>query len=339
MTTALPVPVVNKVTLCWNCLIGGSVFEPDKKNMTMQATQGRETKLSRTFGDELCTSRWLSFKSHYHLVIRANLANNIERWQDGQYRAIQLRLQITGEPESWLNQAEQSGEAWVEDGDAIVERFDRRFVTGDGIELAIRQFEEARQEDGEDIGPFMSRLRRLAGHAFGLEEEDSRRSRVVWKFVSGLKDDSVRRDVIRQKWMADNGKAKQYDVILATAQDALGVIRATEASGPSVATVHQNAIMAAVEDLSRRVDSVMALDSGARRGARPQQRAGSAGGSNRRQATRVLRCWYCSREHPGGYRSCRKRAQEMPNWQPTQRTTWGANGLMASPERAQQQFF
>ena len=46
--------------------------------MALQATQGRETKLSRTFGDELCASRWLPFKSHYHLVTRANLANNRE---------------------------------------------------------------------------------------------------------------------------------------------------------------------------------------------------------------------------------------------------------------------
>ena len=64
-----------------------------------------------------------------------------------------------------------------------------------------------------------------------------------------------------------------------------------------------------------------------------------AGGSNRRQATRVLRCWYCSREHPGGYSSCRKRAQEMPNWQPTQRTMWGANGLMASPREGEAAIF
>ena len=89
-----------------------------------QARRGRETKLSRTFGEELCAARWLAFKSRYELVIRANVANNVENWLNQQYRALQLRLQISGEPECWLNQAEQSGEAWVQSGDAIVERFD-----------------------------------------------------------------------------------------------------------------------------------------------------------------------------------------------------------------------
>ena len=125
--------------------------------------QGHETKLSRTFGDELCAARWLAFKSHYELVIRANVTNRVENWLDQQYRAVQLLLQISGEPECWLNQAEESGEDWVQSGDAIVERSDRRFDrSADGIEMAIQHFEEARQEVGEELVSFLSRLRRLA---------------------------------------------------------------------------------------------------------------------------------------------------------------------------------
>ena len=112
-----------------------------------------------------------------------------------------LQLQISGEPECWLNHAEQSGEAWVASGDAIIERFDKRFVIADGIELAIRHFEDAHQEVGEDLGVFMSRLRRLSGYAFAMEGENSRRSRVIWKFVTGPQDECVWRDVIRHKWL------------------------------------------------------------------------------------------------------------------------------------------
>ena len=176
-----------------------------------QARQGRETKLSRTFGEELCAARWLVFKSHYELVIRANVANNVENWLNQQYRAVQLRLQISGEPECWLNQAEQSGEAWVQSGDAIVERFDRRFVTADGIEMAIRHFEEARQEVAEELGSFMSRLRRLAGYAFSMEGEDSRRSRVIWKFIAGILREAVRRDIIRQN-RRDSGDRDEWTI-------------------------------------------------------------------------------------------------------------------------------
>ena len=62
----------------------------------------------------------------------------MENWLDQHYCAAQLRLQISGEPECWINKAEESGEDWVQSGDAIVERFDRHFVTEDGIEMAIR---------------------------------------------------------------------------------------------------------------------------------------------------------------------------------------------------------
>ena len=200
-----------------------------------------------------CPARWLSFKSRYELVIRANIANNVENLRDQQYRAVQLRLQISGEPECWLNQAEQSGETWVASWDAIIEHFDKRFVTADGIEMAIRHFEDAHQEVSEDLGAFMSRLRRLAGYAFAMEGEDSRLSRVIWKFVTGLHDECVRRDVIRHKWIGEEGPAKEYDVIVSTAQDALRVIRAKEISGPSVSTVKEDVLMAAVQDLSKSV--------------------------------------------------------------------------------------
>ena len=82
-----------------------------------------------------------------------------------------------------------------------------------------------------------------------MEREDSRRSRVIWKFITGILDEAVRRDIIRQKWIGADGRAKEYDVILSTAQDALGVIRATEMSGPSVSAVKQDALVAAVQDL------------------------------------------------------------------------------------------
>ena len=82
--------------------------------------------------------------------------------------------------------------------------------------MAIRHFEDAPQEVSEDLGAFMSRLRRLAGYAFAMEGEDSRRSRVIWKFVTGLQDECVRRDVIRHKWIGEEGLAKECDTIDST---------------------------------------------------------------------------------------------------------------------------
>ena len=72
--------------------------------------------------------------------------------------------------------------------------------------MAIRHFEEARQEVAEELGSFMSRLRRLAGYAFGMEGEDSRRSRVIWKLIAGILREAVRHDIIRQN-RRDSGES------------------------------------------------------------------------------------------------------------------------------------
>ena len=61
----------------------------------------------------------------------------------------------------------------------------------------------------------------------------------------------------------------------------------------------------------------------------------------RRLSTRILQCWYCSKEHVGGYRSCNKRAREMPNWEPTQDAQSRATAstlMQVSPEMPQQLF-
>ena len=105
-----------------------------------QARQGRETKLSHTFGDELWAACWLSFKSHYKLVIRADTSNTVENWLDQQYCAAQLRLQISGEPECWINKAEDSGEDWVQSGDAIA----RMARINNGTEIVNREISGAK---------------------------------------------------------------------------------------------------------------------------------------------------------------------------------------------------
>ena len=102
--------------------------------------------------------------------------------------------------------------------------------------------------------------------------------------MTGLQDESVQRDVIRHKWIGEEGLAKEYDMILSTAQDALGVIRATEISGPSTSTVKEDILMAAVQDLSKRVDRVLHFGPENDRRSRPQQLGRDTGRD-------TLQCW------------------------------------------------
>ena len=77
------------------------------------------------------------------MVRHINQANNIQQWKDAEHCAMMFRLQLSGEIEMWLKQAEAAGEASISDMKETIVRLERRFETADGKEQAIRRFEEA----------------------------------------------------------------------------------------------------------------------------------------------------------------------------------------------------
>ena len=112
-------------------------MEPVEERVDGALGRSREVRLTRTFGENLSPSHWLSFKSHYLLVQRVNKANGIRQWEDPEYCSMMFRLQLSGEPEVWLNQAEAAGESWVKKVQDIITRMEeKRFETGDGREQA-----------------------------------------------------------------------------------------------------------------------------------------------------------------------------------------------------------
>ena len=77
------------------------------------------------------------------MVQHINQANNIKQWKDTEHCAMMFRLQLSGEIEMWLKQAEAAGEASTSDMKETIVRLERRFETADGKEQAIQRFEEA----------------------------------------------------------------------------------------------------------------------------------------------------------------------------------------------------
>ena len=69
----------------------------------------------------------------------------------------------------------------------------------------------------------MARLRQLACYAFAKEEPTTVRSRVLWKFISGIQCDFIRQEIFRRKWMTDDGKPKSYEDLLSIAEEAIFV--------------------------------------------------------------------------------------------------------------------
>ena len=51
-----------------------------------------------------------------------------------------------------------------------------------------------------------------------MNEPRSTQLRIIWKFLSGIKDAGVRSEIIRQKWMKSESEAKSYEEVLKIAQ-------------------------------------------------------------------------------------------------------------------------
>ena len=269
---------------------------------------GRETMLTRTFGEDTSLGRWIEFKNHFELVRTVNLMNNVKLWKDEKYQAMRIRLQLSGEVEQWLVVAEAENENWMKDSNSLIARLAKRYETSEGREIAIKVFEESKQTELESIEAFLTRLRKQATYAFPLENQDSVRSRVLWRWISGLNNEFIRMQILQKGWISESGKAKQYEEILQVALQGEALQKATFATTTNYVastTEHQpnRNLEAIVEQLSEKVEGLCAI----------QKSRGI------RQGRPVVngQCWYCKRSHPGGYRSCRLRLRENPDWKPS----------------------
>ena len=151
----------------------------------------------------------------------------------------------------------------------------------------------------------MSRLRQLAGYAFPRELADTVRSRVLWKFISGLIDDFVRQ-VLRQKWLTAEGVPKSYDKVLNYAEEAASILKSVKAAQLTKMREVQSSEVLAAQKVSEQSQRTYGF------------------GEDRRNfgQKRRVKCWYCHKKHEGGYRNCWRRARESPQWEPPK--IWGA---------------
>lgn len=285
----------------------------------------QEVPLTLTFGDDTSPATYRAFNTHYNLVRDANIFRGVAVWQQPSYRAVMLRLQLRGPTATYVEQQAQLDAEWGKDDSKILDCLSARFITADAIEIRILHFEEAVQLPGEGLSDFMTRLQQLAGQAFAKEPTDIVRKRVIWRFLDGIRDKEVRLHIIKEKWMKDDETAKAYATVLKMAESALSTKNATFATGQMrVATggghtaqvvegqANDDATVATIHEPPRTIAA-------ARRAVPPTTTAGmsrprSQGGSTAGQST--MECYYCSRAHRGGWRSCYKRLRENPAWKP-----------------------
>ena len=282
----------------------------------------REKVLAITFGDDESPTALRLFIEHYNLAKEQNISKNIEGWADPAFRANELRLQLRGKVAAWLVQESAMQSSWLKNDEQIIDRLKDRFLGTQSIELNIITFEDLKQNESEGLAEYMTRCQEKGLEAFSAFDPVGVQQRVVWKFLSGIRDPDVRSEVIKAKWMDTPGSAKPYADVLKIAETAKLAKIATAATGG--AKVQQPAKIAPV------YSKVKEKRAGARRNDRSHHSSAESfessdsrrsslesSGSGQKSVSENFVCHYCNKsDHYGGWRNCERRKKEDPTWKP-----------------------
>ena len=113
-----------------------------------------------------------------------------------------LRLVLIDEVAEFVDTEDSMSSSWVNDDLMIIERLKERYLKAECIELNILASEEAKQLDSESLAAFMTRLQTLVKNAFPRNPESIMRQRVIWRFLTGVRDADIKKGLISSKWMA-----------------------------------------------------------------------------------------------------------------------------------------
>ncbi len=285
----------------------------------------REKSLTLTFGDNECSpSNLRLFIEHYMIAREQNLAKGVQCWNDVKFRARELRFQLRGEPSLWLAQECAMLRDWTSDDEEIIKKLKGRYMGTQSVELNIISFEELVQEEGESLAKYMTRCQVKGYEAFGqLNEPLGTTQRIVWKFLSGIKDLDVRKAVINAKWMKSEREALSYDEVLKIAETERMNKEAASATGPhgskgKVASVRERRNHSRTPHTSSESNH----SSGSNRSVRS-----SSSETSKPTHLPNFKCHYCkTTSHFGGWKACRKRETENPDWTPA-----SAKGFQKAP--------
>ena len=287
----------------------------------------REKALSLTFGEDESPMALRLFLEHYSLARDQNLRRGIDGWAEKPFRARELRYQLRGKVAAWVAQESAMLQPWVEDDEEIIKRLNQRYMGTQSIELNIIAFEELQQNEGESLADYMTRCQDKGYQAFADFDPRGIQQRIVWKFLSGIRDATIRQEVIREKWMETSSDAKPFADVLKIAETARMLRAATAATGKgrSNQPVIGNAAVSRVDERRKGYGG-----KNRDRGRTPHSSNESSSNSSSKNSSRSdlsntikedggnFLCHYCKeRSHFGGWKNCEKRRKENPTWTPS----------------------
>ena len=279
---------------------------------------GREEKLDLSFGNE-CTGKALRrFMDKYRVVKQLNVAAGLTGWDQPEYRANKLKLALQGEAFDYVSfESTMPNRKWKTDDEEILVKLQDRYQKIQAVELHILEYEKSAQEPKEPLSEFLSRIQRLAADAYDGDSEPELVRKLAWRFVTGIRSESIRKKLMEFGWMKTRREAKPLDELLKVAEIAKMTEEAVKSTGPE-----RNCSVNAFQ--SEEIDTINAARFDRRKNqssdsSKSQYSRSSSGGSS--ESPRYYKCYYCQERHEGGWQSCAVRKKNDPNWRPTRSGT------------------
>ena len=290
-----------------------------EKVTQVQVQNTKEKSLSLTFGDSGCSPNSLRlFLDHFNIAKKQNMMKEVGGWNDAEFRANELRFQLRGEAALWISQENAMLRPWTRDDEELIAKLKDRFMGTQSIELNIIAFEELSQNDNESLAQYMTKCQHKGYDAFGgLNEPLGTQQRIVWKFLSGIRDADVRNAVIKEKWMKSATEAKQFEEVLMIAETARLNKTATAATGTGGVKANIAAVSKVKERRSGQYTSRTPHTSSDSNKSYSSSRSSGSTASGNSKIGINFKCHYCETfNHYGGWKMCKERELKDPDWTP-----------------------
>ena len=250
-----------------------------------------EERLDVTFGEELTPKSLKAFIAQYNLVKKVNMSKRIFLWDNESHRAHKVRLALRGEAAEYVNAEDSMQKEWTNDDVKVLEALKKRYLNTQSREVKIIEFESLKQEGSQTLSEYLTQVQQLVQIAYPNEPDETTRRRVVWTFLNGLRNVEIRAAIIKEGWVVNDEQTKDPEDILKIAESARQVTEAAKATG-------------------RRNGGAV------NRVAESEEQGSVALYQQQTNEKRKMKCYYCQKEHAGGWWYCEKRLREAPEWKP-----------------------
>ena len=269
----------------------------------------KEEKLDIIFGQDgdYSASSLKRFIEKYRVVKKLNETASHKGWDSPEFRANKLKLSLQGDAFDFVSFDDSLGHDWARDDGTIIEKLQDRYLNVQAIENNITSFEKSCQGERELLNEFMTRLKQLVKDAFEGETQKELDRKVAWKFVSGARDEKVRRKLVEDGWMRNRREAKPLEELLKMAELAKRTEVKPVVSRPlPPQTVYKEPEPPIV--VYKQPEPPVVVN----RVKKPSTESNHSNLSKSSEAE-YMQCWFCDSKHKGGWRNCEKRKVEMSN--------------------------